>query len=189
MVLNADILAALMEDGVLRQGQGGFAVHPELHCFSFSAQEIAQQLSQPESLSRSGCGSSDVLRFATGQSHHLLLEWLPADQTLAEEEQSAAGALAHVDVTSEVAVAVLDEVLRTGTPRVVQAVVGGALNVAEYPLDSLLMQQPDAEARAQHEVVEACWGLVQVTEEQQPYWSYQQQSHWSHQQQSKKLTA
>jgi hypothetical protein len=51
------------------------------------------------------------------------------------------------------------------------------------------MQQPDAEARAQHEVVEACWGLVQVTEEQQPYWSYQQQSHWSHQQQSKKLTA
>jgi hypothetical protein len=36
-------------------------------------------------LSRSGCGS-DVLRVATGQSHHLLLHRLSADQALAEEE-------------------------------------------------------------------------------------------------------
>ena len=73
MVLDADMLAALMEDGVLRQGQGGLVVHPELHCFCVSAQEISQQLSQPESLSRSGSGS-DVLCLATGQGHHLLLD-------------------------------------------------------------------------------------------------------------------
>jgi len=41
VVLDSDMLAALMEDGVLRQGQGGLAVHPELHCFCVSAQEIA----------------------------------------------------------------------------------------------------------------------------------------------------
>jgi len=33
--LDADMFAALM--GVLRQGQGGLAVHPELQCFSVSA--------------------------------------------------------------------------------------------------------------------------------------------------------
>jgi len=41
VVLDSDMLAALMEDGVLRQGQGGLAVHPELHCFCVPAQEIA----------------------------------------------------------------------------------------------------------------------------------------------------
>jgi hypothetical protein len=85
VVLDADMLDALIEDGVLCQGQGGLAVHPELYCFSVSAQEITQQLSQPESLSQNGCGS-DVLHLATGQSHHLLLERLQADQALAEEE-------------------------------------------------------------------------------------------------------
>ena len=43
VVLDSDMLAALMEDGVLRQGQGGLAVHPELHCLCVSAKEIAQQ--------------------------------------------------------------------------------------------------------------------------------------------------
>jgi hypothetical protein len=51
VVLDADVLAALMEDGVLRQGQGGLAVHPKLPCFCVSTKEIAQQLSQQESLS------------------------------------------------------------------------------------------------------------------------------------------
>ena len=41
LVLDADMLAALMEDGVLRQSQGGLAVHPELQCFCVPAQEIA----------------------------------------------------------------------------------------------------------------------------------------------------
>ena len=85
VVLDTDMLAVLMEDGVLRQGQGGLAVHLELHCFCISAQEIAQLSSQPESLSQSGVGS-DVLHLATRQSHHLLLDRLPADQTLAKKE-------------------------------------------------------------------------------------------------------
>ena len=37
VVLDSDMLVALMEDGVLRQGQGGLAVHLELHCFYVSA--------------------------------------------------------------------------------------------------------------------------------------------------------
>jgi len=118
--------------------RGGLAVHPELHCFCVSAKEIAQQPNQPESPIQSGSGS-DVLRLATGQSHHLLLDRLPADQTLAEEEQRPAGALACVDVTSEVAVAIPDEVLCTGARRVVQAVVGGARDVVDDPLDGMLM--------------------------------------------------
>jgi hypothetical protein len=83
--LDADMLAALMEDGDFRQGQGGLAVHLELYCFSVSAQVIAQQPSQPESLSSSGCGNN-VLHLATRQSHHLLLDRLQADQALVEEE-------------------------------------------------------------------------------------------------------
>jgi hypothetical protein len=77
-------------------------------------------------LSRSGSGS-DVLCLVTRQSHHLLLDRLLADQTLAEEEQRPAGALACVDVVGEVVVVVLDEVLRARAPRVVQVVVRGAL--------------------------------------------------------------
>jgi hypothetical protein len=41
VVLNPDMLASHMEDGVLRQGQGGLAVHPELHCLCAFAKEIA----------------------------------------------------------------------------------------------------------------------------------------------------
>jgi hypothetical protein len=37
VVLNADMLAVLIEDGVLRYGQGGLAVHPELHYFYISS--------------------------------------------------------------------------------------------------------------------------------------------------------
>jgi hypothetical protein len=69
----------------------------------------------------------------------LLLNRLSADQTLAEEEQRPAGALACVDVAGEVAIAVPDEVFRARAPQVVQAIVEGALDVAEDPLDSLLM--------------------------------------------------
>ena len=42
LVLDVHMLATLMEDGVLCQGQGGLAVHPKLHYFYVSAQEIAQ---------------------------------------------------------------------------------------------------------------------------------------------------
>jgi hypothetical protein len=37
VVLDADMLAVLMEDGVLRQGQSRLVVHPELHCFYVSS--------------------------------------------------------------------------------------------------------------------------------------------------------
>jgi hypothetical protein len=37
MVLDADVLSTLMEDGVLRQGQGRLAIHPELYCFCVSS--------------------------------------------------------------------------------------------------------------------------------------------------------
>jgi len=47
-----------------------------------------------------------------------------------------------------------------------------------------VQQQPDADARAQHEVVEACWVVVQVAEEQQPHWSCHQQPYWSYHQQA-----
>jgi len=134
VVPHPDVLAALMEDWILRQGQGGLAVHPELHCLCVSAKEITKQPSQPQSLSRSGSGC-DVFCLAAGQSHHLLLDRLPADRTLAEEEERPAGALARVDVAGVVAVTVPDEMCRTGAPRVVQTVVGGARDVAEDPLE------------------------------------------------------
>ena len=65
VVPHPDVLAALMEDWILSQGQGGLVVHPELHCLCVSAKEIAKQPSQPQSLSRSGSGC-DVLCLAAG---------------------------------------------------------------------------------------------------------------------------
>ena len=56
VVPHPDVLAAFMEDGVLCQGQSGLAVHPELHRYSVSAEEITKQSSEPERLSRSGGG-------------------------------------------------------------------------------------------------------------------------------------
>lgn len=47
MILDVDVLAALMEDEILRQGQSGLAVHPELHCFSISAQERDRPTAEP----------------------------------------------------------------------------------------------------------------------------------------------
>jgi hypothetical protein len=72
----------------------------------------------PKSLSRDGSGNN-VLSLATRQSHQLLLDRLPADQALAEEERSPACALVHVDVADVVAIAVADEVRHAGTPWIV----------------------------------------------------------------------
>ena len=60
-----DVLAPFVENGVLRQGQSGLAVHPELHRSSVSAEEITKQSSEPERLSRSGRGRY-VLSLAAG---------------------------------------------------------------------------------------------------------------------------
>ena len=105
VVPHPDVLDAFMEDGVLCQGQSGLAVHPELHRSSVSAEEITKQSSEPERLSRSG-GGRYVLGLAAGQGHHLLLDRLPANEALAEEEEDPARALAGVDVAGVVAVAV-----------------------------------------------------------------------------------
>jgi len=88
----------------------------------------------------------------------MLLHQLLADQTFVKEEQCPASALACVDVAGEVTVVVLYEVLRTGTPWVVQAVVGGACDVAEDPLDGLLMLR----RRSLHEATDVANGERQV---------------------------
>ena len=38
VIPHPDVLAPFVENGVLRQGQSGLAVHPELHCSSVSAE-------------------------------------------------------------------------------------------------------------------------------------------------------
>ena len=38
VILHPDVLAPFVENGVLRQGQSGLAVHPELHCSNVSAE-------------------------------------------------------------------------------------------------------------------------------------------------------
>jgi hypothetical protein len=66
-----------MENMVLCQGQSEQSVHSKLHC---------------DRLSRSS-GGRDVLGLAAEQSHHLLLDRLPADEALAKEEEDPAGGL------------------------------------------------------------------------------------------------
>jgi hypothetical protein len=122
VVPRSDVLAPFMKNEVLCQGQSGLAVHPEFHRSSVSVDEITKQSNKPERLSRSG-GGCYVLGLAAGQDHHLLLDRLPANETLAEEEEYFARALAGVDVAGVVAVAVPDKVCLPRAPRVVEAVV------------------------------------------------------------------
>jgi hypothetical protein len=103
-----DVLALFMENEVLHQGQSGLAIYSELHRSSVSAKEITKQSSELDRLSRSG-GGRDVLGLAARQGHHLLFDRLPADKTLAKEEEDPAGALAGVDVAGVVTVAVPNE--------------------------------------------------------------------------------
>jgi hypothetical protein len=83
VVPHPDVFAPFMKNGVLGQGQSGLAVHSEFHCSSVSAEEITKQSNKPECLSRSG-GGCYVLGLAAGQDHHLLLDRLPTNETLAE---------------------------------------------------------------------------------------------------------
>ena len=64
------------------------------------------------------------------RGHHLLLEGLPADQAITEEEHRPGCALIGVHIAGEVAVAVADESRRVGGPSVVKTVVKGARHVA-----------------------------------------------------------
>ena len=58
-----------------------------------------------------------------------MLDRLPANEALAEEEEDPARALASVDVAGVVAVAVPDEVCRPRELRVVEAVVESSRNI------------------------------------------------------------
>jgi hypothetical protein len=114
-------------------------------------------LSKPERLGRSGEGRY-VLGLAAGQGHHLLLDRLPANEALAEEEENPTRAPAGVDVAGVVAVAVPDEVCLARTPRVVETVVESPRNVADDPLHSLLMLRH----RSLHEPTNVADGECQV---------------------------
>jgi hypothetical protein len=138
VVSHPDVLAPFMENEVLGQGQSGLAVHSEFHRSSVSVEEITKQSNKSDRLSRSG-GGFYVLDLAAGQGHHLLLDRLPANETLAEEEEDPARAFAVVDVADVVAVAVPDKVCLPRAPRVVEAVVESPRNIADDPLHNLLV--------------------------------------------------
>jgi hypothetical protein len=91
-----------------------------------------------ERLSQSG-GGCYVLGLAAGQGHHLLLDRLPANGALVEEEEELARALAGVDVAGVVAVAIPDKVCLPRAPRLVEAVVESPYNIVDDSLYSLLM--------------------------------------------------
>jgi hypothetical protein len=138
VVPHPDVLAPFMKNLILYQGQSGLAIHPEFHRSSVSVEKITKQSNMPEHLSQSGEGYY-VLGLAAGQGHQLLLDRLPANKTLAEEEEDPARALAGVDVTGVVALTVPDKVYLPRAPRVVEAVVEGPYNIADDPLHSLLV--------------------------------------------------
>jgi hypothetical protein len=133
VVPHPDVLAPFMENGVLGQGQSGLAIHSEFLRSSVSAEEITKQSNKPDRLSRSS-GGCYVLGLAAGQGHHLLLDRLPANETLAEEEEDPARALAGVDVAGVIVVAVPDKVCLPRAPRVVEAMVESPRNIADDPL-------------------------------------------------------
>jgi hypothetical protein len=122
VVPHPDVLAPFMKNEVLCQGQSKLAVHPEFHHSSVSAEEITKQSNKPERLSRSD-GGCYVLGLVAGQGHHLLLDRLAANETLAEEEEDLSRAFAGVDVAGMVAVAVSAKVCLSRAPRVEEVVV------------------------------------------------------------------
>jgi hypothetical protein len=122
VVPHPDVLAPFMKNGILYQGQSGLAVHPEFHRSSVSNEEITKQSNKPERLSQSS-GGCYVLSLAAEQGHHMLLDRLPANESLVEEEEDPAHVLVDVDVTGVVTVAVSDKVCLPRAPQVVEVVV------------------------------------------------------------------
>jgi hypothetical protein len=156
-VPHSDVLALFMENGVFGQGQSRLTVHSEFHRSSVSTEEITKQSNKPDRLSRSG-GGYYVLGLAAGQGHHLLLDRLPANETLAKEEEDPARALAGVDVAGVVAVAVPDRVCLPRASRIVEAMVESPRNIADDPLHSLLVLR----CRSLHEPTNVADGECQV---------------------------
>jgi hypothetical protein len=157
VVPHPDVLAPFMKNGVLCQSQSGLAIHPEFHRFSVSSEEITKQSNKPERLSQSG-GGCYVLSLAARQGHNLLLDRLPANETLAEEVEDPARALAGVDVAGMVAVVVPNKVWLPRAPRVVEAVVESLRNIADDPLHSLLVFR----CRSLHELTNVADGECQI---------------------------
>jgi hypothetical protein len=155
VVPHPDVLAPFIENEVLSQGQSGLVVHSEFHRSSVSAEEITKQSNKSERLSQSG-GGCYVPGLAAGQGHHLLLDRLPANETLAEEEEDPACALAGVDIAGVVAVP--DKVCLPMTPRVVEVVVDSPRNIAVDPLHSLLVLR----CQSLHEPTNVADGEYQV---------------------------
>jgi hypothetical protein len=152
-----DVLVPFMKNGVLCQSQSRLAVHPEFHHSNVSAEEITKQSNKPEHLSQSG-GGCYILGLAAGQGHHLLLDRLSANETLAEEEEDPAHALAGVDVVGVVAITVPDKVCLPRAHRVVEAVVESPCNIADDSLHNLLMLH----RRSLHELTNVADGECQV---------------------------
>jgi hypothetical protein len=157
VIPHLNVLAPFMKNEGFYQGQSGLAVHLEFHRSSVSTEKITKQSNKPERLSRSG-GDCYVLSLAAGQGHHLLLDRLPANEALAEEEEDPTRALAGVDVADVVTVAAPDKVCLPRAPRVVEAVVECPCNIADNSLHSLLMLHH----RSLHEPTNVADGECQV---------------------------
>ena len=71
--LDVDVLAPVVEDRILREGDGGLVVHHKCWWVSFHTGQLAQQPAQPHNLSRR-CGRRHVLCLAYGQRHRLLFQ-------------------------------------------------------------------------------------------------------------------
>jgi hypothetical protein len=138
VIPHPDVLALYMKNEVLRQGQSGLVVHLEFHRSGVSVEEITKQSNKPECLSRSG-GGCYVLGLAAGQGYHMLLDRLPANEALAEEEEDLTRALAGVDVADVVTVVVPDFVCLPRASRVVETVVESLHNIVDDPLHNLLV--------------------------------------------------
>jgi hypothetical protein len=95
VVVDVDMLRAVMEHWVLSEGNGRHIVHPDLWRCSFYFEEISEKTFNPDSLA---CGNRryDVLCFTRRQRDDLLLGGLPSDWAVPKEEDDATGALPGV---------------------------------------------------------------------------------------------
>ena len=74
--LDVDVLAPVVENRILHEGDGGLVVHHQCWWVSFHTGQLAQQPAQPHSLA-CHCGRRHVLCLARGQCHHLLFQRQP----------------------------------------------------------------------------------------------------------------
>ena len=68
--LDVDVLAPIVENRILREGDDGLVVHHRCWWVSFHTGQLPQQSAQPHSLARR-CSRHHVLCLVRGQRHHL----------------------------------------------------------------------------------------------------------------------